>query len=83
MNLKLLIKHYQEILADVTFDHVVDIPTLFIRGGKSSYILDEDVEELSSHFKDMQLVTIADAGHWVHAERPNELLFAINSFLGV
>lgn len=83
MNLKLLIKHYQEILADVTFDHVVDIPTLFIRGGKSSYILDEDVEELSSHFKDMQLVTIADAGHWVHAERPNELLSAINSFLGV
>lgn len=83
MNLKLLIKHYQEILAGVTFDELVDTPTLFIRGGKSSYIQDEDLDEISSHFKDMQLITIADAGHWVHAEQPNELLSAIKSFLAV
>ena len=83
MNLNLLIKHYQDILAGITFDHVVDTPTLFIRGGKSGYILDQDLKELSSHFEDMQLVTIADAGHWVHAEQPNELLSVIKSFLGV
>lgn len=81
MNLNLLIKHYQEILAGITFGDVVETPTLFIRGGKSGYILNEDVEELSSHFNDMNLVTIEDAGHWVHAEKPNELLSAINSFL--
>ena len=83
MNLKLLIKHDQEILAGVTFDEIVDTPTLFIRGGKSSYIQDEDLDEISSHFKDIQLITIADAGHWVHAEQPNELLSAIKSFLAV
>ncbi len=81
MNLNLLVKHYQEILAGITFDEVVETPTLFIRGGKSGYIVDEDIVELSSHFTDMQLVTVADAGHWVHAEQPNELLLAIRSFL--
>ena len=83
MNLKLLIKHYQEILAGITFDEVVDIPTLFIRGGKSNYIQDEDLDEIFIHFEDMQLITIAAAGHWVHAEQPNELLSAIKSFLAV
>ena len=83
MNLKLLIKHYQEILTGITFDEVVDIPTLFIRGGKSNYIQDEDLNEIFIHFEDMKLITIADAGHWVHAEQPNELLSAIKSFLAV
>lgn len=81
MNLNLLTKHYQEILAGVTFDDVIDTPTLFIRGGKSAYILDEDIDNLSSLFNDMKLVTVEDAGHWVHAEQPNELLSAIRSFL--
>ena len=81
MNLKLLINHYQEILAGITFDDIVDTETLFVRGGNSSYILDEDIESLTSHFEDAKVKTIADAGHWVHAEKPNELLSAIRSFL--
>ena len=83
MNLNLLIKHYQEILAGITFDEVVDTPTLFIRGGNSGYILDEDIDDLSSHFEDIKLMTVENAGHWVHAEQPNELLSAVRSFLEV
>ncbi len=81
MNLKLLIKHYQEILAGIIFEDVVDTPTLFIRGGQSKYILDEDFDDLSSHFESIELATVLNAGHWVHAEQPNELLAAIRSFL--
>ncbi len=81
MNLNLLIKHYQDILAGITFDDILDTPTLFIRGGNSRYIPDEDVESISSNFEDMKLETVQDAGHWVHAEQPNELLSIIRSFL--
>jgi len=81
MNLKLLIKHYQDILAGINFDEEVDTPTLFIRGRNSGYILDADIESLTSHFEDAEVQTIANAGHWVHAEKPNELLEAIRSFL--
>jgi len=81
MNLNLLIKHYQDILAGIVFDEVVDTPTLFIRGGKSSYILEEDIETISNHFEDIKLETVEGAGHWVHAEQPNELLSIVRSFL--
>lgn len=81
MNLDLLIKNYQEILKGIILEEVVETPTLFIRGANSRYIQDEDIADISNHFSNMELVTIENAGHWVHAEQPNELLSAINSFL--
>jgi esterase len=55
--------------------------SLFIRGDKSDYILDEDRELLTTHFPQSKLLTIHDAGHWVHAEKPEELLKAVEFFL--
>ena len=46
-------------------------PTLFIHGGKSNYILDEDLPEIRKYFPNLQLFTIADVGHWLHAENPH------------
>lgn len=43
---------------------------LFIRGGNSNYILDEDLEGIQHHFPNLQLQTIPEAGHWLHAENP-------------
>jgi esterase len=54
--------------------------TLFIRGLLSNYIIDDDIETLESYFPDMQLVSIANAGHWVHAEAPDAFLDAVLSF---
>ncbi|MCZ8229082.1 alpha/beta fold hydrolase [Flavobacterium sp.] len=53
---------------------VAMMPTLFIRGGNSNYILDQDLEKMQHHFPNMQLKTIPNAGHWLHAENP-ELFF--------
>jgi pimeloyl-ACP methyl ester carboxylesterase len=49
-------------------------PTLFIRGGKSNYILDTDIDLITEHFPQSTLRTIEGAGHWVHAEKPLEYL---------
>lgn len=49
---------------------VAMLPTLFIRGGNSNYILDQDLEKIRHHFPNMQLQTIPNAGHWLHAENP-------------
>jgi pimeloyl-ACP methyl ester carboxylesterase len=46
--------------------------TLFIRGEKSDYILDSEVENLGKYFTDFQLMSISNAGHWVQAENPVE-----------
>jgi len=55
--------------------------TLFIRGGKSDYILNEDFENLKKHFPDSSIETIPDAGHWLHAENPKMFYEIANSFL--
>jgi esterase len=52
--------------------------TLFIRGGSSDYVLDEDLEEIQNHFPNLKMETIPKAGHWLHAENP-KLFFEITS----
>lgn len=56
-------------------------PTLFVRGEKSDYLLDQDVPELSVHFPNGELVTIPDASHWVHADQPEMFYSVVSHFL--
>ena len=51
-----------------------DRPVLFIRGGKSNYIQDEDKSIICQYYPQAQIETITEAGHWIHAEKPKELL---------
>lgn len=51
---------------------VFEKPTLFLRGGNSNYIKDEDFEMIRRHFPDSEIKTIPNAGHWLHAENPKD-----------
>lgn len=54
---------------------------LMIRGEKSKYFLDEDTMSLNKYFPGSEIVTIPNAGHWVHAEQPDLFLKTILYFL--
>lgn len=69
------------ILTGLEEDLEFDKETLFIRGGKSGYIEDHDLPLLNFHFPFHHLITIENAGHWVHAEKPGELIDCIRKFL--
>jgi len=56
-------------------------PTLFIRGGESKYIKDEDWKTITDIFPEAELETIELAGHWVQAEAPNEFAEILLKFL--
>jgi esterase len=56
-------------------------PTLFVRGGQSDYLPDADVSLIRQMFPAAQVATIARAGHWVHAETPEEFIQIITGFL--
>jgi pimeloyl-ACP methyl ester carboxylesterase len=43
---------------------------LFIKGGKSDYILENDTPIIKHHFPKAEQVTVPNAGHWLHAENP-------------
>lgn len=59
----------------------VDVPTLFIRGGDSEYISDEDIHQINRQFPNSTVSTVPGVGHWVHAEAPGKLLEMVKEFL--
>jgi esterase len=60
---------------------VVQVPTLFIRGGDSGYILDSDKLSIDNAFAKAELTTIPGAGHWLHAQKPQEFFTIVTKFL--
>ncbi len=79
MNIAVLEREMVNILAALSSKEVF-IPTLFIRGALSNYILDQDIDDLEDQFSDFNLVTIENSGHWVHSESPTEFLNSVLEF---
>ena len=57
-----------------------DGPTLFLQGGDSDYIKNEDEALIFHHFPDAQIETIDDAGHWLHAQQPQAFFEIVSRF---
>ncbi|MBC6401893.1 MAG: alpha/beta fold hydrolase [Ekhidna sp.] len=55
--------------------------SLFISGSNSDYIPANDHQMIKSFFPNAEIISINGAGHWVHAEKPNELRKAVLNFL--
>lgn len=82
MNLSAIHRHYPDILANIRpAAEPFAGPTLFIRGANSDYLADADWPAAQALFPAARLETVAGAGHWVHAERPEELYGLVDSFL--
>lgn len=79
MNLNVLEREMDEILDAIPSIEVLT-PTLFIRGELSNYIIDDDWQDIEQLFPDSDLLTIANAGHWVHAEAPEIFVDTVLSF---
>ena len=58
-----------------------DKPTLFIRGGNSKYIKEEDWTDIQHYFPSAVLETIPNVGHWLHAENPKVFFEITANFL--
>jgi pimeloyl-ACP methyl ester carboxylesterase len=81
MNLPILHADYEEIIKAIISKGNFPHPTLVIKGGNSRYILDDDLLDFNQFFPDNKLVTIPNAGHWVHAEAPQLFYETVIHFL--
>lgn len=77
MNLQGLWKNYSNINIPIQSVMPVAVPAIVIRGGKSSYVEDTDLESFKEIFSDVKLITVPNSGHWVHAETPDEFYDAV------
>ena len=82
MNLEAIVSNYDRILEGLTVFATYEGPTLFIRGERSDYVLDDDEDLIRAYFPQATVVTIPKAGHWVHAEAPGPFADAVMEFLG-
>ena len=67
----------EEILSPTPFAK----PTLFIRGEKSHYVLDDDLASIQKLFPQSKIETIKNAGHWVHADNLKDMMEVCTRFL--
>lgn len=56
-------------------------PTLFIKGADSDYLMAEHQSAIKQQFSHAKAHVIANTGHWLHAEKPAEVLRAIRKFI--
>lgn len=56
-------------------------PVMWIAGGNSTYITDEDEPAMRELFPKTVRMTIKGAGHWVHSEKPAETIAALRAYL--
>ncbi|MDQ8954444.1 alpha/beta fold hydrolase [Acinetobacter rudis] len=78
---------------DALYTHYADIlswqpqpawlqPALFVRGGNSHYVSqDIQIAAVQQQFPQAQIETIQNAGHWLHAEQPVEVVKVMKDYI--
>lgn len=80
-NLKVIASQIENIGEKLTGFAYFTNPTLFVKGERSDYILEEDEEAIEEIFPLAEYATIEGAGHWLHAENPIQFFDEVISFL--
>lgn len=81
MNVEAIYKNYENITAAIESTKTYGGETLFMRGGNSLYVKDEDWDSIKKLFPNAELATIEGSGHWVHAEKPADVIELVKTFL--
>jgi len=81
LNLAGINNNYQKLNAELTWNQPFEKPTLFIKGGKSDYIRENDEALIRRLFRAPEFRTIEGAGHWVHADAAEDFVGVVLDFL--
>jgi esterase len=81
INLEVLKENVSEVGEALPTHAIFESDTLFLKGDKSEYIGSSDEVIIRRHFPNSEIVTISNAGHWLHAENPKEFYDAVIKFV--
>ena len=71
INLPAIRHGYPGIIGSVDSWDTFDGNVLFVRGGKSDYLSEGDLPRIRALFPFADMVSLKNAGHWLHADQPN------------
>lgn len=81
INLEALIENIDEIGEGLPNYLKFEGDALFLKGDRSEYITDDDEKAIKAQFENAMIITIEDAGHWLHAENPEGFFEAVMNFV--
>lgn len=81
LNLDVLEREMHKIVGWPGVEGRFDGPALFLSGGASDYVTREVRPAVRQMFPAATFVSIPDAGHWLHAQKPREFEAALSAFL--
>ncbi len=81
INLDALIENIDEIGEELPTHVTFEGEALFLKGDRSEYVSEEDEKAITSQFENAMIVSIKNAGHWLHAENPEGFFEAVMNFV--
>lgn len=81
INLDVLKENVSEVGEALPVHSTFNKDTLFLRGDRSEYIGEADEAIIHRHFPNSEIITISNAGHWLHAENPKDFYDAVINFI--
>jgi esterase len=60
---------------------VTGFPVIFLKGADSDYILQSDYKDILKIFPAAEIIEIENAGHWIHADRPDKVIEGLKRLL--
>jgi esterase len=80
IHLEAIDRNYDRLLRGLAVERSFSKPTLFIRGGRSNYIEDNDASLIRQMFPQAEIATLPGAGHWAHVDQPEEFFQTVVNF---
>lgn len=81
ISLPTLTAQIENVGQELNIENPIHGKILFLRGEKSDYIQDTDLDEIKNAFPTAKIATLRGAGHWLHAEKPAEFLATLLQFM--
>ena len=81
INLDILYDFKNKLSLILKEDFSFNNPTLLIHGENSDYVNESDYELMNSFFKNLEIIKVPSAAHWVHADNPKFFLEKTINFL--
>jgi len=67
--------------ADV-IQQITGFPVIFLKGENSDYLPSCDFKDILIVFPAAEFIKVANAGHWIHSDRPDEVVKNLKKLLG-
>jgi pimeloyl-ACP methyl ester carboxylesterase len=86
LNAQSILKNLDKIMEGVErqtdySQQIIGFPVIFLKGGDSDYIPAVDFRDIRNVFPAAEIIEIPGAGHWIHIDKPDEVVKYIKKLL--